>query len=245
MPLSKQALVVLNNTNFPNNNTQYISPELLRQFNSEMIIAMQLTQSMSEYAVLVGANSFVGNQSITGDLTVTGTLTVPVIHTLYESASIIYSSGSNQLGDELTDTQTLSGSVKVQGSLTINGIPVTAGQTTGSSLITASVNQNVITFTKGDSSQFNITVNTGSATNQDLGPLNAFTASQQITNSSVSSSIALLNSKTGSYATTGSNTFTGNQNISKENVLYTNGIYWTSSEAGYNNLEIINSATVI
>ena len=243
MPLSKQALVVLNNTNFPNNNTQYISPELLRQFNSEMIIAMQLTQSMSEYAVLVGGNSFVGNQSITGDLTVTGTLTVPVIHTIYETASVIYSSGSNQLGDELTDTQTLSGSVKVQGSLTINGIPVTAGQTTGSSLITASVNQNVITFTKGDSSQFNITVNTGSATNQDLGPLNAFTASQQIINSNVSSSIGLLNSKTGSYATTGSNTFTGNQNISKENVLYTNGIYWTSSEAGYNNLEIINSAT--
>ena len=124
MPLSKQALVVLNNVNFPNNNTQYISPELLRQFNSEMIISMQLTQSMSEYAVLVGANSFVGNQTITGDLTVSGVISASVLHVQYETASVIFSTGSNQLGDELTDTQTLSGSVKVQGSLTVNGTPV-------------------------------------------------------------------------------------------------------------------------
>jgi hypothetical protein len=56
---------------------------------------------------------------------------------------------------------------------------------TGSLLLTASATNNVITFTKGDASTFNITVNTGSA-----------------------SSI-----NTGSFATTGSNTFRGNQTI--------------------------------
>ena len=243
MPLSKQALRVLNSVNFPNNNSQYISPELLREFNTEMITAMELTQSMSEYAVLNGDNVFTGNNTMNGDLTVTGTISASVIHTIYETSSVIFSSGSNQLGDELTDVQTLSGSVKVQGTLSVNGIPVLAGQTTGSSLITASANLNVIDFTKGDGSQFSITIDTGSATNQDLGPLNAFTASQEILNSDYSASIARLNGQTGSYATTGSNTFVGNQIIDKASVLYTNGIYWNDSTVGYSNLEIINSAT--
>ena len=35
--LSKQALKVENNTNFPNNNTGYITPALLREFNTDMI----------------------------------------------------------------------------------------------------------------------------------------------------------------------------------------------------------------
>ena len=74
MPLNKQQLTVLNSVNFPNNNSQYISPSLLREFNNEMIAALQLTQSMSEYAVLVGNNTFVGNNVMAGNLTVTGTI---------------------------------------------------------------------------------------------------------------------------------------------------------------------------
>ena len=35
--LTKQALKVENNTNFPNNNTGYITPALLREFNADMI----------------------------------------------------------------------------------------------------------------------------------------------------------------------------------------------------------------
>jgi hypothetical protein len=66
MPLNKPALRVLNNTNFPNNNAQYISPALLREFNDEMITSMELTQSMSEYAQLSGGNAFIGSQSIDG-----------------------------------------------------------------------------------------------------------------------------------------------------------------------------------
>jgi hypothetical protein len=51
---------------------------------------------------------------------------------------------------------------------------------TGSSLVTASVSLSTITFTKGDGNTFNITVDTGSAT--DISELNAFTASQLLIN---------------------------------------------------------------
>jgi hypothetical protein len=51
-------------------------------------------------------------------------LTVTNLHTLYETSSVIYASGSNQFGDQLNDTQILSGSVQIVGGLTINGVQV-------------------------------------------------------------------------------------------------------------------------
>jgi len=55
---------------------------------------------------------------------------------------------------------------------------------TGSLLTTASVALNTITFTKGDASTFNITVDTGSAGGMNLGA-NTFTGSQTIASSSI------------------------------------------------------------
>jgi uncharacterized coiled-coil protein SlyX len=218
-------------------------------------------------------NNFTVNQTFTNITAVSASF--QYIQTTYETASVIYSSGSNQFGDELTDIQTLSGSVKVQGSLTVNGTPVQtssvditslnaftasqetknstlatytasvnnsltninsftssngntslnsytasndtkwtnlAGQTgsyvtsaiTASSLVTASVNLNTITFTKGDASTFNITVNTGSAVTTDLTSLNAFTASQDTKNSTLASVTSSLNSATASLFTSAS-----------------------------------------
>ena len=67
-------------------------------------------------------NNFSANQTFTNITAVSASFTY--VQTLYETSSVIYSSGSNQFGDELSDIQTLSGSVKVQGSLTVNGTPV-------------------------------------------------------------------------------------------------------------------------
>ena len=65
MPLNKPALQALNQENFPDNTQQLITPELLREFNNEMINSMELTQSMDNYANLGTANIFYGgNQSI-------------------------------------------------------------------------------------------------------------------------------------------------------------------------------------
>jgi cytoskeletal protein CcmA (bactofilin family) len=58
---------------------------------------------------------------IEGNLNVLGSLTASAIYTLIESASIIYSSGSNILGDSTADVQTLNGTVIVSGSEEITG----------------------------------------------------------------------------------------------------------------------------
>jgi hypothetical protein len=236
-------------------------------------------------------NNFTANQTFTNITAVSASFTY--VQTTFETSSVIYSSGSNIFGDELTDIQTLSGSVKVQGSLTVNGTPVLTssvdisglvttasfnaytesndskvnslinatasyansasvalvdagqqlqidnliaatgsyltssvpltslneytqsndakwntlgGQTgsyvtstiTASSLVTASVNLNTITFTKGDATTFNITVDTGSAITTDITSLNAFTASQETKDTTLESVTASLQAFTAS-----------------------------------------------
>ena len=64
------------------------------------------------------------NQDLTfnGNLTLNGTASIAYLNVSYESASVIYSSGSNQFGDAANDTQTLYGSVIIPtGSLTVSG----------------------------------------------------------------------------------------------------------------------------
>jgi hypothetical protein len=69
---------------------------------------------------------------------------------------------------------------------------------TGSSLVTASFATQTLTFTKGDGTTFG--VNIPDVSGSDLTSLNAFTQSQEVLNAT--------------FATTGSNTFVGNQIIS-------------------------------
>ena len=75
---------------------------------------------------------------------------------------------------------------------------------TASSLVTASVNLNTITFTKGDASTFNIIVNTGSAVTTDITALNSFTASQETKDTTLASVTSSLNSATASLFTSAS-----------------------------------------
>jgi hypothetical protein len=57
--------------------------------------------------------------TLDGDLTVTGTLTAQEFHTEYISSSIIYDSGSTKFGDTADDTHEFTGSVDINGSMTI------------------------------------------------------------------------------------------------------------------------------
>lgn len=93
--------------------------------------------------------------------------------------------GFAQLDDNANIPGNVTASYALTASYVLNG---GGGGTTdtGSLLVTASVSSNTITFTKGDTTTFNITVDTGSAIPID----------------------------TNSFATTGSNTFIGNQTIS-------------------------------
>jgi hypothetical protein len=106
-----------------------------------------------------GSNTFKGNQTITGSEFISGSVVVTQnitasnakftsasIDYLYvnsfESASTIYSSGSNQFGDAPNDIQTLYGSVIIPtGSLTVTGSLNITGSTTqiGNQTITGSI----------------------------------------------------------------------------------------------------------
>jgi hypothetical protein len=91
-----------------------------------------------------GSNTFIGNQIINGNITVNGTASITYLDVTYESASVIYSSGSNQFGDATNDTQTLIGRVIVSGSLEVTG-STNIPSITGSLLGTASYANQALT----------------------------------------------------------------------------------------------------
>ena len=102
--------------------------------------------SAGAYAT-TGSNTFTGVQTFNNNVTINGTASIAYLSVAYESASIIYSSGSNQIGDATNDTQTIvgtarfSGSIESTGSLTfVSGFGVT-----GSLFGTASWASNALT----------------------------------------------------------------------------------------------------
>jgi hypothetical protein len=176
-------------------------------------------------------NNFSANQTFTNITATSASITY--LTTLYETASVIYSSGSNQLGDELTDIQTLSGSVKVQGSLTVNGTPVLTSSVDISGLVTtASFNQYTssnnqrVSSLETNSASVNISITNINSTTASLftsASLALITASfdtgtRNLTftkgdTQTFSVNIPDVSGSTGNFATTGSNTFVGNQTI--------------------------------
>ena len=82
--------------------------------------------------------------TINGNVTVNGTASIAFLNVTYESASVIYSSGSNQFGDASNDVQTLWGTVDIKsGPVLVTG-SVIANSFTGSLLGTASYATNAL-----------------------------------------------------------------------------------------------------
>jgi hypothetical protein len=71
-----------------------------------------LTLKTGSYAT-TASNIFFGNQTINGNITVNGTASVALLYTTYETASVIYSSGSTKFGDTADDTHQFTGSLFV------------------------------------------------------------------------------------------------------------------------------------
>lgn len=71
--------------------------------------------------VISGSAVSASNATFTGDITVLGTASITTLHTTYESASIIYSSGSTKFGDTMDDTHIRTGSLFITGSTTVVG----------------------------------------------------------------------------------------------------------------------------
>jgi len=174
MAKTKAQLRTENSNNFPNNNSQFITPEKLREFNNDIIDAVALeantelngTGSFSNLSGsgYVSASEFIGDGSkLTGV-----SATVPA-GTVSGSSQIILQDTTGDLSGSRIDGQVasaLSSSYAVTASFALNVVP----QDTGSLLTTASVSDATITFTKGDTTTFNIEVDnvTSSLQTQDV-----------------------------------------------------------------------------
>ena len=117
---------------------------------------------------------------------------------------------------------------------------------TGSSLITASVSQSTITFTKGDGSQFNIVVAdvSGSAGNfVTTSSFNAYTQSTNDFTASISTSVGLLQTFSGSQYKADSSSFDSridSLEIASGGFITTGSI--TNSQTIFGNLTVSRSA---
>jgi hypothetical protein len=238
--LSKQALKVENNTSFPNNTTNYITPAILRDYNTDIIDSM-----VDENTYIADSGSW---NAATASLYTSASLALV-------TASVSGSSMTFVKGNGTTFSVTLpagSGSATIpagtiSGSAQITALGFVSSSVTASSLITASVNVNVLTFTKGDGTQFNLTVAasgsapagtvSGSAQIVGLGFLqtssfNAYTASQST--ASIVTSISNLNTFTASAQTSinALNTNSASVNTSITNINTATSSLFTSASLG-------------
>ena len=143
--------------------------------------------------------------TINGNVTVNGTASISFLNVQYESASVIYSSGSNIFGDATNDTQTLIGTVLVSGSQRITGSLNVSQGITGSLFGTASYVTGSI-FTDN---------NPALSSSYALSASYALTASQAIRSLTASYVNPLVQSViiTGSLITTGSNKLIGDTSL--------------------------------
>jgi len=74
------------------------------------------TGSLSGSYELTGSQFISGTLHVTGNLEVTGTASIGYLETIYETSSIIYSSGSTKFGDDTSDTHEITGSLTISGS---------------------------------------------------------------------------------------------------------------------------------
>lgn len=216
---NKQQLKATNSANFPNNNSAFITPEKLRDFNNDIIdsVALDVDSQLSGSVVISGSLSVTG--AITGDISastdwstitnkpsgivsgssqvtigdttgnlsgtrITGTVANATSASYAITASHALNAGASDWNDiENKPSGLVSGSSQVdytQITNVPNGIISGSSQVsypdlsnipsglvsssqqvsdiTGSSLVTSSVVDATITFTKGDSSTFDITV---------------------------------------------------------------------------------------
>jgi len=194
--LSKSALTSENNNSFPNNNTGYITPELLRNFNQDMIDS---TVNQTQYSAdSASFDSRINALDPTGSAA--SILALNQFTASQETKNTTLGAVTASLQQQLTNIGSQSGSW------------ITESES-GSFLITASFDNGTrnLTFTKGDATTFAVNIpdvsgSTGNfvstasfnsytaSTDSSISQLNASSASQQI-------SINALNAATASYVT--------------------------------------------
>ena len=153
-----------------------------------------------------------GSGHFSGSVTVLGTLTATQFETVLVSSSIQYASGSNQFGNSADDNQVFTGSILHLGSQTTTAA-ISANNFTGSSF-TGSFSGSLLADNGVLSSSAQIATDiTGSSTSLSSSLAGRITTNENDIDA-VEAEVDGLLVVTASYATTGSNTFVGNQIIS-------------------------------
>jgi hypothetical protein len=148
--------------------------------------------------------------------------------TVNETASVIFSSGSNRFGDFGDDVHDFTGSVKISGSFTLVGsstatsyngtINATNGVVSGSSQITYTNISSIPSGIVSGSTQTiaNLPIGTVSGSSQVVGilsSLNTYTGSNDTTNSAQNTRLTTIESVTGSYETKGRGIVSGSSQV--------------------------------
>jgi hypothetical protein len=125
-------------------NTGSFSGSFNGNFTGSLLGTASFATSAS-YALDATTASYALTASSADNFTVRGTITAQQLNVQTITSSIIYSSGSNIFGNDLTNTQVLTGSVSITGSLAVNGSSViVSSQTSSMSVASASLAQNAI-----------------------------------------------------------------------------------------------------
>jgi hypothetical protein len=204
----------------------------------ESVSGSWITESeTSSFARTNVDNNFSVNQTFT-NITATSA-SIRYLTTLYETASVIYSSGSNQLGDEIVDVQTLIGTTRMSGSLVLTGSMSLTGLVDGIDIsvfasnvntTTASLNTSITNLNTFSSSQLtkDSTLQTYTASvNQTTASLNTFSASALVSISNINSTTASLNT-----SVTNINLATASLQGQLATIGSTSGSWITESETG-------------
>jgi hypothetical protein len=89
--------------------------------NNAITSSYALVATSASYALDATSASYAQTASFANDFTVAGTLTAQKLVVQTISSSVVFSSGSNTFGNDLSNTQIFTGSVNITGSLNING----------------------------------------------------------------------------------------------------------------------------
>ena len=152
---SKSQLRTENSNNFPNNNSQFITPEKLRGFNNDIIDSLVVSSDTGSYVTTSSFDNGTRNLTFTKADGSTYVNNIPGGGTS-DTGSLLTTASFDNSSRNLTFTKGDSSTFDVN-------IP---GGDTGSLIETASVSDATITFTKADASQFSIEVNNVSASIQ-------------------------------------------------------------------------------
>jgi len=194
---NKSQLRTENSNNFPNNNSQFITPERLRDFNNDIIDSVLINEDSGSYIVTSSFDSGSRLQTFTREDGTTYTNLIPGgggggstdTGSLLQTAS--FDNGSRNMTFTKGDASTFN----------VN-IP-DATVATGSLLVTASVVDATTTYTKGNADVFTTTIN---------NVANAVSSSYALT-ASFAENVAGLES--GSFLNTGSVAQTKSANINQ------------------------------